>query len=138
MISPCVTFNDHEGSTKSYLSTRERHRSLAPVDFVQLGEEITADYGEGEALSVAMHDGSRVRFRKLDAAYDPTDRDAAYARVREHQLRGEVVTGLLYLEEGAPDMRGLAETLDAPLTDLPHEALCPGAAALEALQREMV
>jgi 2-oxoglutarate/2-oxoacid ferredoxin oxidoreductase subunit beta len=139
VISPCVTFNDHEGSTKSYLSTRQRYRSVAPVDFVPLGREITADYDAGSGMAVPLHDGSIVRFRKLDDDYDPTDRDAAYARVREHQERGEVITGLLYVETGAPDMLELAEVAEGgALGQLDFSELCPGRAALEELQRELV
>ena len=136
VISPCVTFNDHEGSTKSYASTRERHRELAPVDFIPLRREIQASYEPGGAMTVPMHDGSLVRFRKLAEDYDPTDRDAAYARVKRHQEQGEVVTGLLYLEDDADDMHALNQTVAAPLYDLPYEQLCPGSAALAELMRE--
>ena len=136
VISPCVTFNDHEGSTKSYLSTRERMQELAPVDFIPLTHEIRASYDPGDALTVPMHDGSLVRFRKLADNYDPTDRDAAYAHVKEHQARGEVVTGLLYIEDDAEDMHALNRTVAAPLHDLPYETLCPGGAALDELMRE--
>ncbi|HET7234664.1 MAG TPA: 2-oxoacid:ferredoxin oxidoreductase subunit beta [Longimicrobium sp.] len=137
VISPCVTFNDHEGSTKSYASTRERMQELAPVDFIPITHEIRASYDPGDALTVPMHDGSLVRFRKLAQDYDPTDRDAAYAHVKEHQSRGEVVTGLLYIEDDAEDMHALNRTIAAPLYDLPHESLCPGSAALEELMREL-
>jgi 2-oxoglutarate ferredoxin oxidoreductase subunit beta len=137
VISPCVTFNDHEGSTKSYASTRERSVELAPVDFIPIRHEIRADYGEGDARTVQMHDGSLVRFRKLGDEYDPTDRDAAYATVRRHQERGEVVTGLLFLEEdGGDDMHALNRTVGAPLHDQPYERLCPGSAALAELMKE--
>jgi 2-oxoglutarate ferredoxin oxidoreductase subunit beta len=136
VISPCVTFNDHEGSTKSYMSTRERMQELAPVDFIPLTHEIRASYDPGAALTVPMHDGSLVRFRKLAEDYDPTDRDAAYTQVKEHQARGEVVTGLLYIEDDAEDMHALNRTVSAPLHDLPYETLCPGGAALDELMRE--
>ncbi|HEU4557096.1 MAG TPA: 2-oxoacid:ferredoxin oxidoreductase subunit beta [Longimicrobium sp.] len=136
VISPCVTFNDHEGSTKSYASTRERMQELAPVDFIPITHEIRASYDPGAALTVPMHDGSLVRFRKLAEDYDPTDRDAAYAQVKEHQARGEVVTGLLYIEDDAEDMHALNRTVAAPLYDLPYESLCPGGAALDELMRE--
>jgi 2-oxoglutarate ferredoxin oxidoreductase subunit beta len=135
VVSPCVTFNDHEGSTKSYRSTRERHHELASVDFVPLRHEITAPPSEG-ATTVRMHDGSVVRFRKVDADYDPTDPDAAYAHVRASLERGEVATGLLYVESGLPEMHDLANTVEKPLVDLSFEQLCPGSAALEELQRD--
>jgi 2-oxoglutarate ferredoxin oxidoreductase subunit beta len=137
VISPCVTFNDHEGSTKSYASTRERMQELAPVDFVPITHEIRASYDPGAALTVPMHDGSVVRFRKLAEDYDPTDRDAAYAHVKQHQSRGEVVTGLLYIEEDSDDMHALNHTAAAPLYDLPYETLCPGSAALQELMGEL-
>jgi 2-oxoglutarate ferredoxin oxidoreductase subunit beta len=136
VISPCVTFNDHEGSTKSYASTRERMQALAPVDFIPLRGEIRAAYDPGDALTVPMHDGSLVRFRKVEEDYDPTDRDAAYAHVKRVTEAGEVATGLLYLEDDADDMHALNRTVAAPLYDLPYEALCPGSAALEELMAE--
>jgi 2-oxoglutarate ferredoxin oxidoreductase subunit beta len=136
VISPCVTFNDHEGSTKSYRSTRERHHELASIDFVPIQREITGTSDAGAAMSVTMHDGSVVRFRKVDESYDPTDRDAAYAHVRRAQSRGEVPTGLLFIDQSAPEMHAVNDTVETPLVDLPFEALCPGSAALEELQRE--
>jgi 2-oxoglutarate ferredoxin oxidoreductase subunit beta len=136
VISPCVTFNDHEGSTKSYASTRERQHEVAPVDFIPITHEIRASYDPGQALTVPMHDGSLVRFRKVGADYDPTDRDAAYATVKRLQAQGDVVTGLLYIEDDAADMHALNQTVPAPLHDLPYETLCPGSAALDELMRE--
>jgi 2-oxoglutarate ferredoxin oxidoreductase subunit beta len=138
VISPCVTFNDHEGSTKSYRHTRERHLDLTLVDFVPLRTEITAAISESGTRSVSMHDGSIVRFRKVHEGYDPTDRDGAYAYVRKMQDAGEVVTGLLYVEPDSADMHTEAGTVDGPLTALPFESLCPGSDALEELQREFV
>jgi 2-oxoglutarate ferredoxin oxidoreductase subunit beta len=136
IISPCVSFNDHETSTKSYRYTRQNAHELASVDFVPLRHEITADTGTSEAVSVTMHDGSTVRFRRVASEYDPRDRDAAYAHVREHQARGEVVTGLLYIDESAPDMHGVSGTIDRALVDIPFEELCPGSGALAELMDE--
>ncbi|MGH7561348.1 MAG: 2-oxoacid:ferredoxin oxidoreductase subunit beta [Gemmatimonadales bacterium] len=137
VISPCVTFNDHEGSTKSYQFTREHTHDVAPVDFVPVRHEITSPAGNGDgAMNVTMHDGSVVRFRPVGADYDPTDREAAWSHVYGLQQMGEVVTGLLFLEEGAPDMHALNGTVDIPLVDLPFEELCPGSAALSALQED--
>ncbi len=130
VISPCVTFNDHEGSTKSYRFTREHSRDLAPVDFVPVRHEIVTGNGQGAFTEVTMHDGSVVRFRPVDESYDPTDREAAYAHVSRHQLSGEVVTGLLFLEEGAADMHAQNATIERPLVELPFEDLCPGREAL--------
>jgi 2-oxoglutarate ferredoxin oxidoreductase subunit beta len=137
VISPCVTFNDHEGSTKSYASTRERYHDVAPVDFIPIRQEIHAAEWEDGVREVRMHDGSTVRFRKLDAGYDPTDRDAAYTTVRRLQEGGEVVTGLLFVEHDAADMHALNQTVQAPLYDYPYEQLCPGADALDALMDEL-
>jgi 2-oxoglutarate ferredoxin oxidoreductase subunit beta len=119
VISPCVTFNDHVGSTKSYAYTREHYLEateaafMTPSDFVPPADEITADISEGDTRDVRMHDGSVVRFRKLAADYDPTDRDAAYAYVRDHH---EVMN-----------------TVESPLWGLPFEDLCPGSDAMDAL-----
>lgn len=136
VISPCVSFNDHDTSTKSYRYTREHAQELAPMDFVPLRREISAETSEGASVSVTMHDGSVVHFRKVAADYDPRNRDAAYAHVREHQMRGEVVTGLLHIDESASDMHAVVGTAVRPLVELPYEELCPGSAALEALMDE--
>ncbi len=142
IISPCVSFNDHDSSTKSYRYTREHYAELAPVDFVPLRREITADTssptngGSGGAVSVTMHDGSVVRFHRVASDYDPRNRDAAYAHVREHMARGEVVTGLLYIDEAGSDMHALAKTSATPLVDLPFDDLCPGSAKLAELMEE--
>ncbi|HEX6910814.1 MAG TPA: 2-oxoacid:ferredoxin oxidoreductase subunit beta, partial [Longimicrobium sp.] len=143
VLSPCVTFNDHEGSTRSYRSVRERAHDVAPVDFVPLRREITVDdvpAGAAGVRTVTMHDGSVVRFRGLDADYDPTDPDRAYATVHRLQAAGEVVTGLLYVDPrgGEDEMHALNGTDARPLVDLPYEELCPGSAALEELMGEFV
>jgi 2-oxoglutarate/2-oxoacid ferredoxin oxidoreductase subunit beta len=139
VVSPCVTFNDHEGSTKSYRHTRLQQREVAPVDFVPLRGEITAAAaGADGTRSVRMHDGSTVRFRRVEEGYDPTDRDAAYALVRGYQARGEIATGLLFLEPGGAEMHELNRTVAEPLTTLPFESLCPGSAALAELQQDWV
>ena len=138
VISPCVTFNDHEGSTKSYRFTREHYRDVAPVDFVPIRTEISAppDGDVGGTMDIAMHDGSVVRFRKVDEQYDPTDREGAYTYLRKRQDQGEVVTGLLYLEKGAPDMHGINGTVATPLSELPYQELCPGNLELQSLLEE--
>jgi 2-oxoglutarate/2-oxoacid ferredoxin oxidoreductase subunit beta len=133
VISPCVTFNDHDGSTKSYQSTRERARPVVHTDFVPPRSEITVAYGEGSSMTVRLHDGSTVRLRKLAPDYDPTDPDRAYAHVRTSQRAGEVATGLLYVATVASEMHEIEQTVAAPLAELPYEELCPGAAALDAL-----
>ena len=134
VISPCVTFNEHEGSTKSYAHTREHGHEVVETDFVPLLHEIQAQQDEGAATAVTMHDGSVVRFRSVDEGYDPTDRDAAYAHLKELQARGEVATGLLFIEPKSLDLHALEHTVDRALVDVPFEKLCPGSAALAKLQ----
>src|SRR5512144_823220 len=108
VISPCVTFNDHEGSTKSYAYTRENNVEVVQADFVEPARAITADYQAGAVSNVMMHDGGWVRLRKVADDYDPTDRDRAYGYIRDAQSKGEVVTGLLYIDESTDDMHGQA------------------------------
>jgi 2-oxoglutarate/2-oxoacid ferredoxin oxidoreductase subunit beta len=133
VISPCVTFNDHEGSTKSYKFTREHEVEISAADFVPLRREIKAPAAEAGVTSVTMHDGSTVRFRHTHDGYDPTSRESAYAHVRACQLRHEVATGLLFLDERGSDMHAVANTVSTPLVDLRYEDLCPGNAALQKL-----
>jgi len=135
IISPCVTFNDHVGSTKSYLHTRKHRLEVVQTDFVPNEEEISAEYAPGTSTSVKMHDGSIVRFVKVAEDYDPKDRLAAQAYLQEHQARGEIPTGLLYLDDQTHDMHATNRTVETPLSELPFEQLCPGSAALEQFQR---
>jgi 2-oxoglutarate ferredoxin oxidoreductase subunit beta len=111
---------------------------MTAVDFVPLRREITSDSDTngGGAVAVTMHDGSVVRFRKVAGDYDPTDRDAAYAHIRAMQQRGEIATGLLYLDNSAQDMHAVSRTVDRPLVEIPFDELCPGAAALSELMEE--
>jgi 2-oxoglutarate ferredoxin oxidoreductase subunit beta len=134
VLSPCVTFNDHEGSTKSYAFTREHYAPVVNADFVPFEREITADYAAGEIQPVVMHDGSRILLRKLDAAYDPADATRAQNYVLEHMNRGEYVTGLLHLREADHEFHAVNRTPDEPLNQLPFSKLTPGAKALEKLQ----
>jgi 2-oxoglutarate ferredoxin oxidoreductase subunit beta len=134
VISPCVTFNDHEGSTKSYRHTREHNVEVARADFIPAAPEITAEYAQGSTISVQMHDGSVVRFAKVAPDYDPTNRQAAQAYLQEHLAMGEVPTGLLFVDQGAADMHELNDTTDVPLSQVPYEKLCPGRAVLDKLQ----
>jgi 2-oxoglutarate/2-oxoacid ferredoxin oxidoreductase subunit beta len=135
VISPCVTFNDHEGSTKSYAYTREHNVEIVQADFVPPADEITTSYDAGAVRNVMLHDGSWVRLRKLEEDYDPTDRDRAYARIRERQREGEIVTGLLFIAPDSKDLHDQNETVDIPLTQMPYQQLCPGSAELEKLQQ---
>jgi 2-oxoglutarate ferredoxin oxidoreductase subunit beta len=136
VISPCVTFNDHEGSTKSYLHTRKHLMPITPVDFVPHASEITASVpSSGGVVEVEMHDGSVVRFTSVPEGYDPTDRGGVAQYLAEHQARGDVPTGLLFVDESRADMNTDSRVVETPLVDLPFEQLCPGSAALDALQR---
>jgi len=126
IISPCVTFNDHEGSTKSYSHTRKNFHHVIDADFIPPSEEIVASYDEGEAMPVKLHDGSQIVFRKLDEGYDPTSRSAAFSFLRESINKGEISTGLLYIDEAVGDMHSDAGTIHAPLSRLPYDQLMPG------------
>ncbi len=131
VLSPCVAFNNHAGSTKSYDYVREHNDSINRLDFIEPRAEITVDYAPGELIEVTQHDGSLLRLRKLDAAYDPSDRVAAMNYLHERQAAGEIVTGLLYVDEGAQDLHAHLKTVATPLNTLDTAALCPGAAALD-------
>jgi len=133
VISPCVTFNDHDGSTKSYLYTREHEVEAVHAHYVPVLSEISLPDSDDAVRVVAMHDGSAVRLRPTATDYDPTDRTSAEAHVRACQDRGEIATGLLFVDEKSRDMHELLKTPDRPLIDIPFEQLCPGSAALEAL-----
>ncbi|HEX9809493.1 MAG TPA: 2-oxoacid:ferredoxin oxidoreductase subunit beta [Alphaproteobacteria bacterium] len=135
ILSPCVTFNDHEDSTMSYAYAFQHMHHAAYADFIGDKEQITASYAEGEALPVTLHDGSTIVLRKVDTDYDPRDRARAFDYVMRHQERGEIVTGLLYIDESRDDMHAANKTVPEPLTALPFEQLCPGGEALAALQK---
>jgi 2-oxoglutarate ferredoxin oxidoreductase subunit beta len=137
VISPCVTFNDHKGSTKSYAHTREHMHEVIETDFVPLRAEIKADYAEGSVKTVKMHDGSTVRLRKVDDSYDPSDRRAVMDYLAHAGANGEIATGLLFLREAASeDMHSFENTVPTPMVSVPYEKLCPGSAALAELQKE--
>jgi 2-oxoglutarate ferredoxin oxidoreductase subunit beta len=135
VISPCVTFNDHEDSTKSYAYAREFNHRAVHADFVPPAAEIKVAYDDGEVLPVELHDGSRVLLRKVAKDYDARNRGSAIEYIRARQRGGEIVTGLLYLDEAEPDMHGVNGTVSVPLARLPYEDLCPGRDALVALQK---
>ena len=135
VISPCVTFNDHEGSTKSYAYTREHDVEVVHADFVPLRDEIVTDYGPGSLQTVHMHDGSAVHFRKVAADYDPTDRDRSYQYIRDRMRAGEVATGLLFIDPESKDVHDQNDTVPGSLVNLPYEQLCPGSAELQKLQQ---
>ena len=131
VISPCVAFNNHAGSTKSYDFVREHNESVNRLDFMPQREEITADYAPGTLREVRQHDGSVLRLRKLHEDYDPTDRIAAMDHLQRRHADGEIVTGLLYLDPEAGDLHDALNTVETPLNGLGATELIPGAAALE-------
>ena len=136
VISPCVTFNDHDASTKSYRYTRDHYHDAAPVDFVPLRREITAEIPDADVVSVTMHDGSVARFRKVASDYDPRDRDAAYAYVREHQAARRGRHGPAAHRRERPGHARRERNGGQPLIELPYEELCPGSGALAELMDE--
>jgi 2-oxoglutarate/2-oxoacid ferredoxin oxidoreductase subunit beta len=137
VISPCVAFNNHAGSTKSYEYVREHNEAVNRLDFIEGREEITADYAAGEAVSVAQHDGSVLRLRKLAADYDPTDRVKVMNYLLERAEKGEVVTGLLYVQPDSSDLHQNLNTVDTPLNQLGERDLCPGSVALERINASL-
>jgi 2-oxoglutarate ferredoxin oxidoreductase subunit beta len=131
VISPCVTFNDHEGSTKSYAYAKEHDDPVEDVTFVPYFEDIAVDYEPGSAREVTMHDGSKLVLRKLEEDYDPTDKLNALRRLHESARRGEFATGLIYIEPDRDDFLTQLNLVDEPLASLPLERLRPGREALE-------
>ncbi len=131
VISPCVTFNNHAGSTRSYDFVREHNDAVSRIDFITPRSEITASFAPGETIDVGQHDGSVLRLRKLHADYDPCDRVAAMSQVQALQSRGEIVTGLLYVSTDAPALHDALNTSHAPLNTLDERALCPGIDVLD-------
>lgn len=136
VISPCVSFNDHKGSTKSYAHTYEFFSQAVHADYVPPSEEIVAAYDEGEMMPVELHDGGHIRLRKLEADYDPTDRGAAFSRAVASDNADEILTGLLYLDESQPDLHEIQNMETRPLNEIPYADLNPGAESLKALQSE--
>jgi 2-oxoglutarate ferredoxin oxidoreductase subunit beta len=137
VISPCVAFNNHPGSTKSYDYVREHNESVSRIDFITERSEIVAEYAPGEVVDVRQHDGTLLRLRSLHEHYDPTDRYRAMSFMQEHQARGEVVTGLLYVDPLATDLHTALNTTDKPLNSLGASQLCPGAPALAKLNASL-
>ncbi len=136
VISPCVTFNDHNGSTKSYLYTRKHQHRLTEPDMVAPAEEIVAEIAPSGVTNVKMHDGSVVRFRALPEGYDPTDRRGVISYLEDAQRTGDVVTGLLFVDESLPDVHEQNHSSAVPMARLAYEKLCPGAEELSKLQDE--
>jgi 2-oxoglutarate ferredoxin oxidoreductase subunit beta len=138
VISPCVAFNNHAGSTKSYDYVRAHNEAVNRLDFMPSRDAITTMYAPGEVVEVQQHDGSVLRLRKLESGYDPGDRIAALAHIASHEARGEILTGLLYVDAEASDLHENLQTVATPLNRLAEADLCPGAAMLAAINAEMV
>ncbi len=130
IISPCVTFNDHEESTKSYSYGKSHEHVINDFTFIPAREEITVDYAEGETADVRMHDGSVIRLKKLDQSHDPTDRFAAMRLLEEAHQKQEFITGLIYVNESRPSFPELERLPQEPLAHLPEAKIRPSRAAL--------
>jgi 2-oxoglutarate/2-oxoacid ferredoxin oxidoreductase subunit beta len=137
VVSPCVTFNDHEGSTKSYKYVIDHEEPLHEVDFVPVFENISVEYDPGTAFEVTMHDGSHLRLRKLEENYDPTDKIQAVTRLMEAHQKGEVLTGVFYINSKAPSFIDMLNVTDQPLATLPESAVRPSRAVLEQCMEEL-
>lgn len=137
VISPCVTFNDHQGSTKSYGYMKEHEHVLHELDFVPFFEDIAVDIPEGETMDVPMHDGSHLRIHKLGQHFDPTDRFGALAALEEAENRGEVLTGVLYVNTQKPTFTELLNLADEPLSTLPESRVKPLRAVLDEVMEEL-
>jgi len=137
VISPCVTFNNNVGSTKSYDYVREHIEATATVDFVPMMREITATYEAGDVRDIVMHDGSEIHLRKLQKDWDPLDRSSAIMANDRARKNGEVLTGLLYVEPETQELHRIINSSDRPLNKLRQAELCPGSAALEKLNQSL-
>ena len=137
VISPCVTFNDHDGSTKSYSYVKDHEEALHELDFVPFFEDIAVEIPEGQVSDVTLHDGSHLRIRKLEREYNPTDRLAALAALEEAAAKGEVLTGLLYVNTSSPDFIEQLNVVEEPLATLPQSRIRPPKAALDEVMEEL-
>jgi len=137
VVSPCVTFNDHEGSTKSYKYMKDHDEPLQEINFIPSFENIDVEYDAGQVLEVSMHDGSRLRLRKLEEDYDPTNKIRAVTRLNEAKERGEMLTGVLYVNTKAPTFLDMLNMTDEPLATLPASVVRPGREILEHVMEEL-
>ena len=137
VISPCTTFNDHEGSTKSYSYIKEHDELLNELDFVPFYEDINVEIAEGEVQEVEMHDGSKLRIKKLGRDYDPTNKFDALKAIDEAAKKGEVLTGVFYVDTNKPNFMELLELEEAPLATLPESKVRPPREVLELAMEEL-
>lgn len=136
VISPCVAFNNHDGSTKSFDFVREHNKAVGHFDVIEGRDEITVTYEPGTMVEVEQHDGSVLRLHKIDAGYDPTDRVAAMTFLQAHEAKGEIVTGLLYVDRNPRDLHTALNTVATPLNRLGRDKLCPGSKKLAEINEE--
>jgi len=136
-ISPCVAFNNHDGSTKSFDYVREHNAAVNYLDVIDRKPEITVDYAPGTLEKVTQHDGSMIQLRKLGLEYDINDRVSAMTYMQERHAAGEIVTGVLYVDPNPRDVHSHLKTSDQPLNALQEDALIPGTAALAALNARL-
>jgi 2-oxoglutarate ferredoxin oxidoreductase subunit beta len=137
VISPCVTFNDHEGSTKSYKFMKDHEEPVHDMNFVPHFNEINVDYDPGTTTNVTMHDGSSLRLHKVEKEYDATNKREAIRRILESHESDEVLTGVLYINTKAPSFVDMINMTDEPLATLPESVTRPSRAALEACMDEL-
>lgn len=137
IISPCVTFNNHAGSTKSYDYTRDHVEAGAVMDFVPMEQEITIDQIKGSTKTVSLHNGGSVRLSKLDDGYDPTDRRNAIMTLHDHKAQEKLLTGLIFLDADATDFHNTLKLPKQPLNQLNKDQLCPGNSALASVNKGM-
>ena len=137
VVSPCVTFNDHEGSTKSYKYMQAHEEPLQEVSFIPSFEEINVEYDHGTTIEVTMHDGSSLRLRKLEQEYDPTDKIQAVRRLMESHTKGEVLTGVFYINAKAPSFIDMLNVTDQPLATLPESVTRPSREVLAKCMEEL-
>lgn len=137
VISPCTTFNDHEGSTKSYSYIKEHDELLNEIDFVPFYEDISVEIAEGEVKEVEMHDGSKLRIKKLGREYDPTNKFDALRAIDEAGKKGEVLTGVFYVDTSKPNFMDLLNMEDAPLATLPESKVRPPREVLDEAMEEL-
>ncbi|MBL1430106.1 MAG: 2-oxoacid:ferredoxin oxidoreductase subunit beta [Robiginitomaculum sp.] len=135
VISPCVSFNDHKGSTKSYAHTYKYFHKAVHADFVPPSDDIKVCYDSGEIMPVELHDGGIIRLRKLEKGFDPRDLAAATSKLAEAKKHNEILTGLLHINTDLADMHELNRMEDRPLNEIPYEELNPGSAKLAELQK---
>lgn len=137
VVSPCVTFNNNPGSTKSYEFVRDHMAATGTMDFVPMKDEITAHYEPGSSQEVTLHDGSVIHLHKMSEGMDPLNRGASLAAMEESKAKGEILTGLLYMDPDSQELHEMIETVQRPLNQLTEKELCPGNTVLENINESL-